>query len=280
MKLYYYAHTGHANSLDRLRKASALLNTLNAHGLDTMLLLNDFRAGLVAKELGIKDSVTIETVMDIDAIATFGDVVIIDSPEDDKGRMEQYCRDYKQVFRFAEEDNATSRYGEIVLPCDVCITDDIYTQASTKEERTLLFLGDNDRDKKILAQADFFDESMELLLGHYFYVKYEKDLANIFTTMHESDEYSELISNSKNVVTTSPQCALEARISGANVIFIDDGKQKNCTKKLLDEFQILTIDGFDKQKYQQAMLNNTKKSNIPTQKTEIIVSKILNNLSL
>ncbi|MCH9739488.1 MAG: hypothetical protein K0U38_01415 [Epsilonproteobacteria bacterium] len=291
MKLYYYAHTGHKKGLDRLKKATALLKKFNAHGVDTMLLVNDFRAGLVAKEFGIRESVTIETILDIDAIAQFGDVVIIDSPEDDRGRLEQYCTDYKQVFRFAQDENDTSRYGEtmIELDCDendeACISgiviDDIYFEEHEKVDRTLFFLGDSDADKTILSNADFFEnEEMELLLGHYFYVKYEDDLAKIFKTLHEPEEYSELICNSKRVVTSSLQCALEARISGANVIFIDDSQQKNCSSMLLEKLQILTVDGFNKNEYKQIVLDNAESCHLITQKTEIIASKIINNFSL
>lgn len=279
MKLYYYAHTGHKNSLDRLRKACALLKKLDEKGLDTRLLVNDFRAGLVAKELGIRDSVTIETILDIDAIATFGDAVIIDSPEDDRGRLEQYCSDYRHVFRFANDEEDSSRYGETVIACDEVVVDDLYFEKHEKVDRTLFFWGDNDADKTILAHADFFDPNTELLLGHYFFLKYEQELDKIFKNLHEAEEYSELISNSKNVITASVQCALEARISGANVIFIDDGKQQNCTKKLLDKFQISTIDGFDRKSYEQLMLDNTQKSNLITQKTEIIATIILNRLA-
>ena len=55
---------------------------------------------------------------------------------------------------------------------------------------------------------------MELLLGHYFYVKYENDLEKLFKTLHESEEYTELLCSSKRVITASFQAALEAKNSG------------------------------------------------------------------
>jgi len=280
MKLYYYAHTGHKKGLDRLKKATALLKKLNEKGLDTMLLVNDFRAGLVAREFGIDESVNIETIQDIDAIANMGDAIIIDSPENDRGRLEKYVNEFKKVFRFAQNCNDNSRYGEIIIDYKDIIVDDIYFKKHEKEDRVLFFLGDSDADKKIVSNKDFFEENkMELLLGHYFYVKYENDLAKIFTKLHEAEEYIDLICSSKIVVTSSLQTALEARISGAKVIFIDDSNQENCLKEILDNLQISTINGFNIKDYKHSMLNEIIDCHLITQKTEIIASNLINNLS-
>lgn len=116
--VYYYAFTGHKHGLDRVKKAAVILNKLRAKGIETMLLVNDFRAGLVAREFGVPESVTIETIQDIDAIARSGDSVIIDSPEDDHGRLVKYCSDFKEVFRFAQTADDKSIYGEVMLSID------------------------------------------------------------------------------------------------------------------------------------------------------------------
>ncbi|RUM69426.1 MAG: hypothetical protein DSZ07_04600, partial [Sulfurovum sp.] len=87
MKLYYYTFTSHKYGLDRMKRATVILNKLRANGIDTMLLVNDFRAGLVAREFGVAESINIEGIQDIDAIAEIGDSIIIDSPEDDHGRL-------------------------------------------------------------------------------------------------------------------------------------------------------------------------------------------------
>jgi len=245
MKLYYYAHTGHKYGLDRAKRAVAILKKLNQAGVDTMLLVNDFRAGLAVRDLGIQDSITIESIQDIDAIAQTGDVIIIDSPEDDHGRLVKYCADFKQVFRFAEHDDDKTIHGEIMLTLDCdpqdsissIIVDDIYFEKKEKEERTLFFLGDADPQKILLKNSDILKKySMELLLGHYFYVKYENDLEKIFTKLHESEEYSELISSSSNIITSSYQTALEASASGAKVTFVEliplSYKQKELFKSL------------------------------------------------
>jgi len=289
MKLYYYAYTGHKNGLDRLKKAAALLKTLNQKGLETMLLVNDFRAGLAAREFGIQESVTIETIQDIDAIANLDDAIIIDSPENHRGRLEKYCTEFRVVFRFAQSCDDTSEYGEVLIrwSCDeedeAClwdvVIDEVYFQPHEKVDRTLFFLGDSDADKTILSHRDFFQGSgMELLLGHYFYVKYEDALAEIFTQLHEPEEYITLITQSKRVVTASLQTALEASASGAEVVLILTKPLEKCIMEKLRLLQVYTLEGFDKNRYQQVVFSNTFKCHLITQNRDRIASKLINML--
>jgi len=287
MKLYYYAFTGHKYGLDRLKRAVVILNKLRENGIDSMLLVNDFRAGLVAKELGIANSVTIEGIQDIDAIAEIGDCVIIDSPEDDHGRLVKYCSDFKTVFRFSETDEDKSIHGEVMLKvaCEAedCISslivDDVYFEAHEKEERTLFFLSDSDANKTLLNNADFFKAlDMELLLGHYFYVKYEDDLAKTFKTLHEAEEYSELICSSKRVVTASFQTALESKVAGAEVFFIELKALTTKEKELLDSLGINSINGFEIDTFKEIEFENISNSLKTIEKSAIIVNKIIDRL--
>jgi len=162
--LFYYANSGHKIGLERVRRGAALLKRLAKQGIETQLLVNDFRAGLAAKELGVKEYVTVETVQDIDAIAQFGDSIIIDSPEDDHGRLVKYCEDFKNVWRFEVGNDDLSVHGETLFKAeckdDSCenavIVDDDYFEKTEKEERTLFFLSDADYDKTILSNESFF----------------------------------------------------------------------------------------------------------------------------
>jgi hypothetical protein len=286
--LYYYAFTGHKHGLDRVKKAAVILKKLREHGVETMLLVNDFRAGLVAREFGIAESVNIETIQDIDAIAKIGDSIIIDSPEDDHGRLVKYCSDFKEVFRFAQSADDKSIHGEVMFRLDCkddedCISsiivDDIYFEEYEKEDRTLFFLGDSDADKIILNNADFFkDNKMELLLGHYFYVKYEDDLAKLFTTLHEAEEYTDLICSSKRIVTASFQTALEGSVSGAEVVFIDLNIISEEERKILLLLKVILIISFDKHKYQQNTIDNVLRNDTIVGRSDTIVKKVMNRL--
>ena len=258
--LYYYANTGHKLGLERLRRGAALLNTLNANGEETQLLVNDFRAGLVARELGVSEYVTIEGIQDIDAIAQNGDSIVIDSLEDDHGRLVKYCQDFKQVWRFAHDKNDVSIHGETLIGLDTVMVDDTFFEESKKEERILFFLGDSDHNKTILGNADFFNAfDMELLLGNYFFVKYEDDLAQLFSTLHEPEEYEELVKTSTTVVTVSGQTALEAKIAGAKVIYIALEDRILYDVEVLKTHNIAIVNGFNTQEL-QALLTSTQEN--------------------
>ncbi len=287
MKLYYYAFTGHKYGLDRMRRGAVILNKLRDRGIDTMLLVNDFRAGLVARDFGVPESVNIEGIQDIDAIAQTGDCVIIDSPEDDHGRLVKYCSDFKTVFRFAETPEDKSIHGEIMFKfnCDndKCISsfivDDIYYKKHQKKERTLFFLGDSDADKTILDNAEFFkDSDMELLLGNYFYVKYESDLEKIFGTLHEAEEYIDLICTSSSVVTASFQTALEASVAGAEVIFIELEKLSSDKREILSKLNVILIINFNYIEYKHAILKNVSTVTTTIEENETVIEKIINKL--
>ena len=255
--LYYYANTGHKIGLERLRRGAALLNNLARKGVETQFLVNDFRAGLVAKELGVKDYVTVEGVQDIDAIAEHGDSIIIDSIEDDHGRLVKYCEDFKRVWRFAHGENDSVIHDEIVLATNTVLVDTDYFEENTKEERVLFFLGDADYDKVVLSNETFFKAfDMELLLGNYFFVKYEDDLAKLFSIMHEPEEYVDLIKSSSCVVTASGQTALEAKASGAKVIFLNIADNALYPVTLLSSYGIDIVDGFDSEKLMHYLQND------------------------
>ena len=251
--LFYYANSGHKLGLERVRRGAALLKRLANQGLEAQLLVNDFRAGLVAKELGVKEYVTVETVQDIDAIAQFGDSIMIDSPEDDHGRLVKYCEDFKNVWRFEVGSDDVSVHGETLFKeeckdesCEnTVIVDNDYFEKTEKEKRTLFFLSDADYDKTILNNENFFKSlNMELLLGNYFFVKYEDDLEKLFSTLHEPEEYVDLIRSSSHIVTASAQTALEAKASGANVIYIDLNNGLYSVE-LLSKYGIAIVNGFD-----------------------------------
>lgn len=274
--LYYYANTGHKIGLERLRRGAALINSLDNQGIETCFLVNDFRAGLIAKELGVIDYVTVEGVQDIDAIAEHGDSIIIDSIEDDHGRLVKYCEDFKNVWRFAHDKNDTVIHDEIVLDMNTVFINEMYFEETAKEERVLFFLGDADYDKVILNNADFFKAlNMELLLGNYFFVKYEDDLAKLFSTLHEPEEYNDLIVGSSTVVTASAQTALEVKASGGKSIYMHILDKSLYSLAYLESKGITVIDGFNSHALQEALVkdNDITASSIEIYDEKKIINK-------
>lgn len=244
LTFYYYAHTGHRDDLDGVRRAGALLPRLESQGITTKLLVNDFRAALAAKEYGIEGAVSVESIHDIDLVVDIGDSLFIDSPEELPGHFENFCRDYKKIFRLARDcDDRAQSQEEVLYPWDesmrAIFIDDIYLDDSEKKDGIVLFYGDSDPKKELLGMASQLkDRDINLLLGEYFYLGYEDELGEYFTQMYEPEEYKEIISHSKDVITFSLQCAMEAKSAGANVVYIEKEKLNECTINVLEQFQI------------------------------------------
>jgi len=261
--IYYYIYTGHKNSLHRIRRGAVLYKALKAKSIDVTVLINDFRAGLEAREYGIDSYVTISTILDIDAMAKMGDSVIIDSSEDDKGKMEYFVRDYQHVFKFANSVDESTQYGESILPYNSFWIDEAYQEAPSKKlDRVLFFYGDADANKELLQKFEIFkNNNFDLLLGHYFYLGYEDELQPFFQHIYESEEYIEHVSNYANVVTFSLQCAIEAKIAGANVVYITQSTQDST---IAQEYNIEVIEELDDHLIENKLTNqqnNTKAIN-------------------
>ncbi len=275
--LYYYAHSGHKVGLDRVRRGVAMLKSLIDEGVECCILVNDFRAGLACRELGLKEYITIETIQDIDAVAKVGDSIIIDSLEDDHGRLVKFCSDFKQVWRFGHDKDDKPIHSEIVIPYDTVVIDSQYLKESPKEDRVLLFLADMDFDKTIINNQAFFKSiDMELVLGNYFFVKYEDELAKIFSTLHEPEDYTDLIQSSSQVITASSQVAIEAKASGADVIFLNIQKSNTYSIDSLTEYGISIIDGLDIDTVKMNLSDKLGKVNKDIR--EFDNKKIINNL--
>ena len=241
MKLYYYIHTGHRFGLERLRRGAALYKQLQNHGIEAHILLNDFRATIVAKELGIESSTAIDSMYNIASIADAGDGLIIDTPEISDEVLQQMCGFFRVVVNFSNEK---PKFGEKVISqtfedensVQMLPIDAKYFQKTQKECKTLLFYGDADYEKDLLSQMQKF-KHMDLLIGHYFFLEYEKQLEKGFEGIVE--EY-DAIMEYENVISNSLQTTLEAAASGAKVCYI--GKELLSLVTLQQNLQIPTSD--------------------------------------
>jgi len=232
--IYLYAYTNHRADLDSLRRMGALWEILNDAGIDAELLVNDYRAQLAGRELGLPAATTIETIMDIDAVAEHGDRVVIDSPEEAGERMARYVETFARVLRVVP-GGGESRYGEAVIDplAPASLLYRFYGGAERDDERVLIY-GDSDWDKMLLSGREAFREcGCSLYWGHYFYVKYEEELAEVFGTIHESDEYPELLSRCGSIVTAMPQTALEAAAAGVRTLYLHHGGYPDTIRRRL-----------------------------------------------
>ena len=227
--IYLYAHTGREHGLDSLRRVAAIYEKLSEKGLETEILLNDFRAQRVGMDMGLPPAIPIESIKDIDAVAKRGNSVVIDSPEDDGGRFEKFVSDFSTVVRVATASGDAPKYGEIVL--DPLEIDGRYGMWQFRElklpeveanGRVLLYYGDSDPDLYLLENArNLAFDSVEAIFGEYFYVKYEDSYGEFFGTMHESSEYETLLSQGYALMSASVQIALEAALNGVRTLYLE-----------------------------------------------------------
>lgn len=221
---YIYAYSNHKVGLSRLRRMAVKYQALQAEGVAVEMLTNDFRAAAAIREYGVTACTTIETVLDIDFVAERGDSLIMDTPEDDRGKLKTYVEMFASVERVAQGCDDASKYGEAVVEVDPLVDNYFYeAKSQPKEARTLLFVGDADAEKWLLSHADTFSaQACELLLGEYFFVGYEEALLEDFPVQHEAESYRTCITNSSRVLSVDIQAAYEASAAGAEVIYIGE----------------------------------------------------------
>ncbi len=211
------------------------------------MLTNDFRAVSFIRSYGVPKCTTIESVWDIDMVAPQGaDHLVIDTPEDDAGKLEEYVELFDKVTRVTDCTDTKSRYGEEVLTADVMV-DNFFIEAKAKPkiDRIVLFFGDSDPLKQILKNIDRISAlQCDLLLGEYFFLGYEDEIKDGFGMIYESDEYMDIISGSRKVIAYSLQCALEANASGADTVYIND-RLHDCQIDMLKELGISSYESLD-----------------------------------
>ncbi|WP_321779310.1 hypothetical protein [Sulfurimonas sp.] len=229
-KIYYYVHTGHRIGLDRFRRACTILRLFK--DVDITLLCSDFRIAQVACDFGIEKSVGIDVVRNIPQIANNGDKLIFDSDEANPIMLE----DMKQYFS-----------SFLHIKNEMVVVDDKYFEKVDKTIEMSLFFGDDDYEKDLEKNFSFFDGlDLDLQLGFYYFLDYEDMLREKFPKHHEFEEYDELITKSKILITPSPQAVLENLASGGKPIYIQREDYTDKYQKIFDKLNIPVIKGYDK----------------------------------
>ena len=245
--IYLYAYSNHRSDLDSLRRVGALWKALQAQGQNAEILVNDYRAQLAGRELGLPSATTIETVVDIDAVAEFGDRVLIDSPEElPESRLERFTQRFERLC-LVRPCGGEVRFGERILDPwgeEGPVVDPAYVEAEgERNDRRVLIYGDSDYDKRLLQASEALGRfGFELYWGSYFYVKYEEELMRHFPVIHESEEYSTLIKESGTVVTAMPQTAAEAALAGVRSIWLDRGESPDCIAPALERCGVQRVE--------------------------------------
>lgn len=243
-QIYFYVKSGHKFGLDRIRRSVALAKEF---GEDVLFLTSDYRAGMIAKELGIKRTVNVDIVRNITNIAEDGSIMIFDSDEASELMLEDMRNYFSHFIRFVDSPTEKISEKEVVISPfhqgtnvinDIIVDKRYFGQFEKSIERTY-FWGDDDYNKKLKENLNTLSTlDSALLEGYYFFLGYDKEINNAFSELYESEEYEDILTKSKIFFTSSIQSALEASVANSVPIFIkrDDVNYDNVV--LLEQLQI------------------------------------------
>lgn len=223
MQVYLYAKSGHTVGLDATRRCAAIANFLKE--LDPILCTSDFRAGAFAKDnLGVKKYVNIDVVRNLHNMMHRGDILIYETPEVNENMKEEMKEFCTLLYGIGEELN------------EIIVDESIYIKNENPTIEKTIFFGDDDYHNLLLGIIeDSKKYDINLLMGHYFFLGNEKIFINHFSNIIDEEEYVQTIQNSKYLLSTSLQTALESLSCGNKpVLFrrIDKSYDEELIKKL------------------------------------------------
>ena len=223
MQVYLYAKSGHTVGLDATKRCAVIANFLKE--LDPILCTSDFRAGAFAKDnLGVKKYVNIDVVRNLHNMMHRGDILIYETPEVNENMKEEMKEFCTLLYGIGEELN------------EIIVDESIYIKNENPTIEKTIFFGDDDYHNLLLGIIeDSKKYDINLLMGHYFFLGNEKIFINHFSNIIDEEEYVQTIQNSKYLLSTSLQTALESLSCGNKpVLFrrIDKSYDEELIKKL------------------------------------------------
>jgi hypothetical protein len=280
MRLFYYVHTGHRIGLDRFRRAVVLVNELQKIA-DITLLCSDYRIAGEARSFGIKRAVGVDVVRNIPQIAHYGDKIIFDSDEINPTLLEDMTQFFSTFIRISdnpsdhrmEKEFLISPYLEDEKTCKGIVVDTKYEEPLPKMIPMALFFGDDDYEKDLeMHQEMFLPYKMELLMGFYHFLGYEKSLSESFSTIHESEEYDEIIRGTDILISGSPMAVLQNLASGGNPIYLQRPDYLQDFISLFETMDIPVVYGYNKEQLMEVISKQKSKNyqNVPNSTTNII----------
>ena len=245
MKIYYYVHTGHRIGLDRFRRAATIIRALG--DVDITLLCSDFRIAQIAGDFGVEKSVGLDVVRNIPQIAHHGDKLIFDSEEANPIMLDDMRSFFSTFIRMSDGVDDKKEGSELLISpyldgneiCKAYAIDDKFFQKYEKTVKLSYFFGDDDYEKDLEKNLDFLTGlNPHLQLGFYYFLDYEDELKEKFSSHFEFEEYDEMITQSEILITSSPQAVLESLASGSKPIYV---QREDYTAHFNDLFKSLNI---------------------------------------
>jgi hypothetical protein len=267
MRFFYYVHTGHRIGLDRFHRAVAILNELQ--DLDITLLCSDFRIASEAKSYGIKRAVGVDLVRNIPQIAQNGDKIIFDSEEINPTLLEDMTLFFSTFIRISDNPNDTKHIKEFLISpylsgekiATGVVVHERYHEQLPKTIPMALFFGDDDYEKDLEKNQEMFASyNMELLMGYYHFMGYEKALQKSFTSIHESEAYDEVIRYTDILISGSPMAVLQNLTSGGRPIYLQRPDYTRDFIPLFEKMGIPIVEEYNKEKLIEVINRQSSKN--------------------
>ena len=266
MNIYYYVHTGHRFGLDRFRKAVSIINSLPE--LEITLLTSDYRIASSSKEFGVKRAIGIDVLRNIPNVANHGDILIYDSDEHNEDQLKDMIYFFSKFIRVGTLMNDSIRDGEYLInpyiqnsenSINANPINELFFGEFEKKIEQLQFFGDDDYDKDLLKYSSKFENlNSDLLLGFYYFLGCEDEFQPYFKTIHETEDYDEVVQSTKSLITSSYQTALESLVSGGEPIYIEREDRDDSVNQMLENYGIPVIKSFNSKDILETL--NSKKS--------------------
>lgn len=253
MRTFYYVQTGHRIGLDRFHRAAAIVNELQKE-MDITLLCSDFRIAAQAREYGIKRAVGIDLVRNIPQIAERGDRIIFDSAELNPTMHGDMTSFFSTFIRISDDPADVKRPDEFLISPYLegegiwtgTVVAERYYDPLPKTIPLAFFFGDDDYDKELEKhQGVFAPLKMDLLMGFYHFMGYEKSLKESFGTLRESEEYDTVIQHSAVLVSASPQAVLQNFAGGGHPVYLQRLDYPRDFIPLFHSLSIPVVEKFD-----------------------------------
>ena len=266
----------------------AILNALR--DVEITVLTSDFRIAHVAREFGIENCVGIDVVRNIPYIAHHGDKLIFDSNEANPVMLNDMRGFFSKLIRISDLlDEQKAQNESLISPFlsgdgifNDLIVEDKYFKNYEKTTEITYFFGDDDYEKDLEKHLDFIDFlNPKLQLGYYYFLDYEDMLKEKFKECFEFEEYFEMITTSKILITASPQAVLEALASGGKPIYFQRDDYSKDFLTLFERLDVPIIKDYNKNNL-KAILEGIETHNYTkiTQNTQKIAKFIKENLDL
>lgn len=289
MRTFYYVHTGHRVGLDRFHRAVAIVNELQKE-MDVTLLCSDYRIAGEARNYGIKRAVGVDVVRNIPQISHHGDKIIFDSDEANPTLLEDMISYFSTFIRISDKFDEVKMDKEFLISPYLqgegigsgIVVDSKYFHTIDKTIPMALFFGDDDYEKDLEKNQEMFATySMNLLMGYYHFLGYEKALAGSFKTIYECEEYDEVITHTDILISGSPMAVLQNLASGGRPIYLQRPDYSRDFIALFEMMEIPVIDGFNKEQLIEVISNHSSKKYQAEFKSDTkIIDFIRNKLTL